>query len=191
MKPTGIVIASVAFLLMGIGGAAAQSFSFFPLSAAVPVDPLKPYDNVTCVADAFGKTRCQIRVETTWDGTKCNARAPNIFFDKPNRKYVLIWIPVDVNQQPDDRFRFCPLLGDGAWLKDTLGSLDEQFDDAWAGDDAGNGTDPTKYKGMACFKRFRMHAENSLSPKQYDYRMVFRHMQSGKPCVVDPFIKNG
>lgn len=190
MKRMVITLAAMAFALAGAGSAVAQ-LAIFPLSAAEPVDPKKPFDDVVCKADLIGKTRCKVNVLATYNGTSCSAKAPNITFDKPDRRFVLIWIPVDANQNPADSFRFCPLLGDGAFLKDQAGSDDEQFDDAWSGDDAGNGTDPTKFKGKACFKRFRMSAENSKATSQYDYRMYFRHMPSGKPCTVDPFIKNG
>jgi len=190
MQRLKLVVATLGLVLAGIGSAAAQ-FALFPLSAAEPVNPARPFDDVVCKADLIGKTRCKVNVLATYNGTACSAKAPNITFDKPDRRFVVIWIPVDAAQNPDESFRFCPLLGDGAFLKDSAGSDDEQFDDAWSGDDAGNGTDPLKFKGKACFKRFRMSAENSKSLAQYDYRMVFRHKPSGKPCTVDPFIKNG
>ena len=168
-----------------------QGASVFPTAIAEPTDPSKPFDEVTCKADAFGKTRCQVKVLAKMRGSVCEAKAPDIVFDKPSRTFVVAWVPSDEQQRPAEEFRFCPLLGDGAFLKNTNGSDDDQFDDAWSGDDAGVGSDPVKFKGRDCYKRFRMQAENSKSKATYDYRMTFRHKSNGAVCTVDPVFKNG
>ncbi len=157
-----------------------------PFVDAVPRDRERPFADVTCPADALGTTRCRVNVSVSFDAAgKCKVDAPNITFDKPNRKYIVVWIP------PSDDYRFCPLLGDGVTFKKRAASDDEQFDDGWAGDNAGDFGDGPNFRGKSCFKRFRIWAANSKPKEQYDYNVQFRDVSASKVCTVDPFIRNG
>ena len=156
-----------------------------PLVDAVPMDRARPFTDVTCPADALGTTRCRISTSITTVAGMCKIDAPNILFDKPNRRYILVW------STPSNDYRFCPLLGDGVTFKKQAASDDEQFDDGWAGDNAGDFGDGANYLGKACFKRFRIWAANSKSKGQYDYNVQFRNMKTGEVCTVDPFIRHG
>ena len=157
-----------------------------PLVDAIPVDRARLYDDVVCPADNFGLTRCRVQVDVAVDGMgTCTIKAPNITFDKPDRRYVVTWVP------PSNDYRFCPLLGDGVTFKDQAASDDEQFDDAWAGDNAGDFGDGASFRGKGCFKRFRMWAANTKPNEQYNFNMQFRNISNKKICKVDPFIRNG
>ena len=158
-----------------------------PFVDAVPVNRDQLFTDVTCPADSFGTTRCRVSVSVTYDHAgKCKINAPNITFDKPNRKYIVAWLP------PSDDYRFCPLLGDGVTFKEKEASVDEQFDDAWAGDNAGDFGDGASFRGKGCFKRFRMWAANTKGGAEYAYNMQFRRMSPTEVvCTVDPFIRNG
>lgn len=179
------------------GPASAQ---LFPPIPAEPIGGM-PFDNVKCKWDGYlGKTRCLVNVRAEFVPAappvpaRCDAKAPNVYLDTSDKKFIIIWQPTDAQGTPlPNDFRFCPLAGDGTYLKELPGSEDEQFDDTWTGDNAGVGSDPTKYKGKACFARSRMLAENSsaYTAKEYKYQVQFHHKASGLKCVADPFIKNG
>ncbi|MEO8484702.1 MAG: hypothetical protein ABI585_00045 [Betaproteobacteria bacterium] len=161
---------------------------------AVPVDPTKKFDRVVCNADAVGKTRCLVSILPTIDGAgNCTVEAPHIEFDKPDRRFVVAWRPTAADAVTEDpKFRFCPLLGDGVWFKDPVASNDEQFDENWASDSAGDLLgDNASFANKDCYKRARVWAGNKKTGASYAYKMQFHYKPTGAVCKVDPFIKNG
>jgi len=191
MSARWLLIAIFAGLVAGTAVSAQGFFDFFVYSFvdAKPRDALKPYSDVNCNSTG-ATTRCKVQVNASYNaGTRvCTVEAPNIYFDRSDRNFILVWVP------PSADFKFCPIQGDGVSFKDAKATVDEQFDDAWAIE---NGESPAgdnpMYKKKDCFNRYRILALNTpaKSGEQYDYGIQFRHMPSGAKCALDPFIKNG
>ncbi len=130
---------------------------------------------------------CVVTVRATITNGVC--RPDDIIVDPPELQLVALK-PARIVWRLENSFRFCPLQGDGAFLKE----FDEtnQFSDPQATDQEDGTGDPATIQN-ACRRNFRIHNANNASGslRIYEYGLRFHSRDGRISCVKDPFIKNG
>jgi hypothetical protein len=112
-------------------------------------------------------------------GSPCTGTSPDIKFTSAGDVRVLWKLPPN--------YGFCPLQGDGVFLKANEKD-DGQFEDPYATDDEATGGKPPAIKG--CSRVYHWRALNTAAGKKYEHLLRFHDLRTGRLHVIDPWIIN-
>ena len=181
----GVLISTVVFTLVLMGCGQQQSQTTSALAPAPGPESLK-YPCDTTGGISSNPKKCVVLVKASISEGVCKVAAPEpdsaqLANSKPGR---IIWKLDD-----PQNFRFCPTMGDGAFLKDY--DVDQQFSNSHATDQP-NG-DHDQVPSPQCKRHYAMDDVNLPNTKdnEYRYRLQFHSKNGQTVCNLDPLIRNG